>query len=392
MKQTKTLGALALALLLALPGCQRTPADSTAPQQTTAPASGLAETVPTDPNHVYEQVQENLLIDAEIIAPPEGSTPKVYVGEMKTFTKEEIDAFLAWNGDGIAEVTRDDTQDQSHVYAGNCQSGSRFTLDYSTNGLFPSSFSYINHSLYERYLAYPIYNVPYDYDQNESSRIAEMFFEPVELSFATAEEAEAQVREGLATLNLGELKLNRTLYISHDRMAQAGEILQGDEWAVLAKGGATATFPQWDDWDEGDDCYMFEFFSAADGVPMTYRFWDSGTVSYSPNSIVVWYTKDGIIELNILHPWIFGQVAESPESIISAGEALAVAKAKYANIISSQNRIIESVNLAYVYRQDGDGWLLRPVWEVKIRLKATDTVPFDTFQYVGVDAITGEEL
>ena len=108
-----------------------------------------------------------------------------------------------------------------------------------------------------------------------------MFFEPVELSFATAEEAEAQVREGLATLNLGELKLNRTLYISHDRMAQAGEILQGDEWAVLAKGGATATFPQWDDWDEGDDCYMFEFFSAADGVPMTYRFWDSGTVSYS---------------------------------------------------------------------------------------------------------------
>ena len=391
MKQTKTLSALALALLLALPGCQHTPADSTAPQQTTVPASGLAETVPTDPNHVYEQVQENLLIDAEIIAPPEGSTPKVYVGEMKTFTKEEIDAFLAWNGDGIAEVTRDDTQDQSHVYAGNCQSGSMFTLEYSTNSLYPSILSYTNYNLYERYSLYPIYSVPIDYEQNYFFYITDIFVEPVELSFATAEEAEAQVREGLATLNLGELKLNRTLYISHDRMAQAGEMLQGDEWASEVKGN-TVTYPQWDDWDEGDDCYMFEFFSAADGVPMTYRFWDSGTVSYCPNSIVVWYTGDGIIDLQVTYPWRFDQVAEAPESIISAGEALAVAKAKYANIISSQNRIIESVNLAYVYRQDGDGWLLRPVWEVKIRLKATDTVPFDTFQYVGVDAITGEEL
>lgn len=391
MKQTKTLGALALALLLALPGCQRTPADSTAPQQTTAPASGLAETVPTDPNHVYEQVQENLLIDAEIIAPPDGVTPKVYVGEMKTFTKEEIDAFLAWNGDGIAEVTRDDTQDKGHAYAGNCQSGSTFALEYSLNNLYPSIFSYVNYDLNKRYSCYQIYTTQFMYEQDTSLYIADLFAEPVDLSFATAVEAETQVREGLATLNLGELKLNRTLYISHDRMAQAGEILQGDEWSYEFK-GTTVTYPQWDDWDEGDDCYMFEFFSAADGVPMTYRDWSSSAVSYSPNSIVVWYTKDGIIELNILHPWIFGQVAESPESIISAGEALAVAKAKYANIISSQNRIIESVNLAYVYRQDGGGWLLRPVWEVKIRLKATDTVPFDTFQYVGVDAITGEEL
>ena len=391
MKQTKTLGALALALLLALPGCQHTPADSTAPQQTTAPASGLAETVPTDPNHVYEQVQENLLIDAEIIAPPDGVTPKVYVGEMKTFTKEEIDAFLAWNGDGIAEVTRDDTQDQSHVYAGNCQSGSTFALEYSLNNLYPPIFSYVNYNLNERYMDYPIYSTQTSYETNTRHYITDLFVDPEDLSFATAEEAEAQVREGLATLNLGELKLNRTLYINHDRMAQAGEMLQGDEWASEVKGN-TVTYPQWDDWDEGDDCYMFEFFSAADGIPMTYRFWDSGTVSYCPNSIVVWYTGDGIIDLQVTYPWRFDQVAEAPESIISAREALAVAKAKYTNIISSQNRIIESVNLAYVYRQDGDGWLLRPVWEVKIRLKATDTVPFDTFQYVGVDAITGEEL
>lgn len=388
MKQTKTLGALALALLLALPGCQHTPADSTAPQQTAGPA----ETAPADPNHVYEQVQENLLIDAEIIAPPEGVTPKVYAGELKIFTKAEIEAFLAWNGDGIAEVTRDDTLDQSHMYAGNCQSGATFAAEDSIRGLFPSNFWYENPDLYSRYEAYPIYSTALYAEEQSSHYITDLFVEPVAMPFATAEEAEAQVREGLATLNLGELKLNRTLYISHDRMAQAGEILQGEEWAGEAKGGAAVTYPQWDDWDAGDDCYMFEFFSAAEGVPMSYRFWSSATTSYVCNGITVWYTKDGVISLQIFGPWRFDRVVEAPEKPVSAAEALAVAKAKYTNIISSQDRVIESVNLAYVYRQDGDGWLLLPVWEVKIRLKASDTVPFDTFLYVGVNAVTGEEL
>ncbi len=65
---------------------------------------------------------------------------------------------------------------------------------------------------------------------------------------------------------------------------------------------------------------------------------------------------------------------------------------KYANIISTQSRIIEKVELTYVYEQGGDGWVLRPVWEVVIRQKASEMIPFDTFSYVRVDAITGEEM
>lgn len=64
-------------------------------------------------------------------------------------------------------------------------------------------------------------------------------------------------------------------------------------------------------------------------------------MSYCPNSIVVWYTKDGIIDLEVIYPVTFVQVVEEPEQFISAGEALEVAKNKFVNILATQKRTIE---------------------------------------------------
>ena len=398
MKRQGRWGLAALALLLALPGCGSPQAEPSEPgetsgvQQEQETAPGSVPEAPEDPTHFYEEVQENLLIDAEVTGPPEGVVPKVYEGIMKSFTKEEIDAFLAWNGDAVAEITWDGEQDQSYVYSGTCRSGSIFGMDIGLNNDFPLGFSYVNWDKNERFSSYPIYSTETMYEQGPSNYIAELFTEPEDMSFATAEEAEAEVREALETLHLGELKLNRTLYVSHTRMEQAGEVLQGEEWTRMGKGGSEVTYPQWDDWDETDDCYLFEFFSSADGIPMTHREWDGTTVSYCPNSIVVWYTGDGIVCLSVLYPWTFGKIVEEPERIVSAGDALLVAREKYANIISTQSRVIEKVELTYVYEQDGDGWVLRPVWEVVIRQKASEMIPFDTFSYVRVDAVTGEEM
>ena len=327
MKRQGRWGLAALALLLALPGCGSPQAEPSKPGETTGvqqeqeTAPGSVPEAPEDSTHFYEEVQENLLIDAEVTGPPEGVVPKVYEGIMKSFTKEEIDAFLAWNGDAVAEITWDGEQDQSYVYSGTCQSGSIFGMDIGLNNDFPLGFSYVNWDKNERFSSYPIYSTETMYEQGPSNYIAELFTEPEDMSFATAEEAEAEVREALETLHLGELKLNRTLYVSHTRMEQAGEVLQGEEWTRMGKGGSEVTYPQWDDWDETDDCYLFEFFSSADGIPMTHREWDGTTVSYCPNSIVVWYTGDGIVELDVLYPWIFGDVVEEPEEIVSAGDA-----------------------------------------------------------------------
>ncbi len=129
---------------------------------------------------------------------------------MKVFTKEEIDDFLAWNGDAVSEVTQDGLQGNEMVYAGTCRSGSTFGQGSSEEGLYPSIFSYVNQERYERYNAYPIYSTQLMYEENEEHLITYLFTEPKDLSFATAQEAETEVREALATLHLGELYLNRT--------------------------------------------------------------------------------------------------------------------------------------------------------------------------------------
>ncbi len=57
------------------------------------------------------------------------------------------------------------------------------------------------------------------------------------MACGTAAEAEEAIRMALSALGLSDIVLNRTLYISHDRMVQADELMQnrGMEW--LCQGG-----------------------------------------------------------------------------------------------------------------------------------------------------------
>ena len=80
--------------------------------------------------------------------------------------------------------------------------------------------------------------------------------------------------------------------------------------------------------------------------------------------------------------------------MISAEEALQVVQNKIGNVITGQNQELQSLTLRYLYRQDGDAWLLIPVWEAVIHQASKDPdswVP-ESCTYVTVDAITGKEI
>ena len=57
------------------------------------------------------------------------------------------------------------------------------------------------------------------------------------MACGTAAEAEEAIRMALSALGLSDIVLNRTLYISHDRMVQADELMQTEEWSGSVKGG-----------------------------------------------------------------------------------------------------------------------------------------------------------
>lgn len=381
--------ALGLALMLALPGCQE-PDGEEGIQKETEASGPLQEAVSMDPTHIFEEVREDLLIDAEISGPPAGVVPKVYEGHYKVFSREEIDAFLGVIGDGVASIDVDQVTDQEHMYGGTCTSGATFSQVYDKTGENPNAiFSYSKKDS-RRYFEYPIYINQGDYDGNSERRLAYLFEKEEDFPFATAREAEEAVRAALAALGLEDLVLNRTLYLGHNQLIQAGEVLQSEGWgSSVGKGGAAYSLV--DDWSEQDDCYMFEFFTSIDGVPMTYHSWKKETVSYCGNGVTVWYNAKGIVSLEVAFPWVSDEVAEEPKCILSAEEALEVARGKLIYVVTEQETVLNQVSLQYFYIQDKNRWLLRPVWEISVQRPSMwgDGYVLD---YVLVDAVTGEEI
>lgn len=199
--------ALGLALMLALPGCQE-PDGEEGIQKETEASGPLQEAVSMDPTHIFEEVREDLLIDAEISGPPAGVVPKVYEGHYKVFSREEIDAFLGVIGDGVASIDVDQVTDQEHMYGGTCTSGATFSQVYDKTGENPNAiFSYSKKDS-RRYFEYPIYINQGDYDGNSERRLAYLFEKEEDFPFATAREAEEAVRAALAALGLEDLVLN----------------------------------------------------------------------------------------------------------------------------------------------------------------------------------------
>lgn len=383
--------ALVLALGLVLPGCQKPEPGGDAQKLPEASAS-REEAAATDPTHIYGEVKEDFLIDAEVSGPPAGVVPKVYRGHYKTFSKEEIDTFLNLVEDGIAEVLVDGIERKDYYYSGTCTSGGKFAAQANADGTTTTAnFSYIREE--NKFFEYPIYYGQEDYDSCKSDRLAHLFEEPTDLACGSAAEAEGAVREALAALGLPDVVLNRTLYISHDRMAEADELMQTEEWGGVVKGEEISQFQE-GTWTEADDCYLFEFFSGVEGIPMTYQSWKRETTTYCGNEILVWYDAGGVLSLQVEYPWVADEVAEEPETAVSAEEALQVVQNKIGNVITGQNQELQSLSLRYLYRQDGDTWLLIPIWEAAIYQtpKDPDSWMLPSCTYVTIDAITGKEI
>lgn len=369
-------GVMAVILLAAFPGCEK--------PQTEAPSYDAAET------HILETTPEGISVDADILGMPEDGALKVYEGILKAFSQEEIDAFLTVVGDTLVETREQNVGGDLYRY-GTCASGSNLTVAINTDGSFPTSeLFYYNKEESKWYDAYPIYISQDDYDQGADLRLAHLFTEPKDFRFGTAQEVEERIREALGALGLSDLILNRVLYLDHEAMAEAGRVVQEEKYAPIKENDPG--FPVKEDWSQEDDGYMFEFFCGIHGAALCHKFFSFDTRNYLGNTITVWYQETGIVNMEIHYPWVPGAVAEEPAETVTAREALELASKKLGAIQIYQDTVITKVSLEYMYESSGDGWLLKPVWIVCAEY-GDDRLPgFTLYEYVLVDAVTGEEI
>ena len=124
---------------------------------------------------------------------------------------------------------------------------------------------------------------------------------------------------------------------------------------------------------------------------MSYLYDDSdSTATYVNSEVIVWYTKDGISYLYIDTPWTIGPEESPAQSVVSAHAAMETVKEKYAYDLVREDMQIEELRLMYRYTQDGNRWLLRPVWVARLSYSST-RLDVRLFENMYIDAFTGME-
>ncbi|MDD7652398.1 MAG: hypothetical protein PUK81_07655 [Firmicutes bacterium] len=378
-----------LAVLAMLSGCQEPGG------RVTEQTDGL-QPEDINPTHIYEEVREGFLIDAEVTGAPEGVTPKVYVGTLPTYRREAVDAFLSHVGDSISEIISDERIDESYSFCVTCTSGGRLVCRDSVNNNFEHwVFNYFNPVTDRFYDSAVLYCTPdeakiysqYKYNMN-------LYEEEKDFAFASAAEAEKEVRDTLELLGVQGLVLQKTLYLDHSALEKAygQELVQR---LFLGDDGASPAEYEERSWSEADDGYMFMFCAGVDGIPMMNSGWTSQTYTYGPSQVLVRINETGITYISAHNPWMFGEVAEQPEHLLTASEALAVAKERLRDVILGHDIIIDRANLLYYSIQDRDRWTLVPVWEIAVLHKGSTIVDgeaFDDYTYIVVNAVTGKEI
>lgn len=374
------------------------------------------ETEQTDPTHFYEEVQEGLVIDADVERPDLDFVPKVYEIELAVVSREQLDAFLAERGEKIETVEYDETNKKEGMSDFGCltDKGSYVSLHSHISELYMGCSLYYSTPSNDWYDSDYVFRYTYDeaalsgwekygaeYGNFGNSSVR--FLEPKEFSFATAAEAEASVRQTLKELGMEDLILDQTFYLDHETMAQ----VEADTMAWVAEANAEGIvigkpdeegkqreYTPKESWTEEDDCYTFVYRGGADGMPMTRGGLRRETAFYSPTEVIVRVGTEGICLLQASQVWRVKEPVEEPEEIIPAGQALEVVKEKISDVVVEEDRGISRVALGYQYMQDGDRWVMRPVWEVTVVRKDIPVPPitYDEYSYILIDAVTGKEI
>lgn len=345
-----------------------------------------------EPTHIVETVNEDFHIDAMVKEYPPDGLAGVYVGDPRRITKEEIQRFMEACGTTITS-SEESSNSNMDYYNGVCENGAVFYSEQNVQGHPYSQFLYRNDAKCQFYRAYPIYSGEESYLTNSKYTVGWMFTEPKELSFSTEAEAEQNVRRTLNVLGLSDLKLIRTLYCDHKTLEAAMlRVATYEEYGPLGAKEENNGYPIKETWLDEDDAYVFSFGFSIQDTPMCYRYFASGkTAWYTRSDVIVWYTKDGIVNLVVNTPWQKGETETPPTPIISAQSALDVAKKKLSYDFTKPDKRIEEIRLEYHYVQDRNRWLLKPVWAVACSYSSgpdTDRI----YSFINVDALTGYEL
>lgn len=344
-----------------------------------------------EPTHLTEEVEEGLIIDVEVDSPG-GDIPKIYWAQLPQLDETVLNRFFEFIGDATANQIENDVKDGIHVYAANTAKDGYvvFWRSESDRNLPVYALSYST-PIYDTY-GFAIRDY-YGSDRSVSSGDnTYLYTEPKEFSFCSYEEAKQYAEEVLKTLGIGEPILAESLYLDHEIM---GDYVQSEEaYEMLDVYGKTELVEM--NWDASLDAYYFHFTVGKDGINAVSTTFSNATFMYAPTDFLLIYNASGLVALTVQSPWCFGAVAEEPDTMIAASTVVEKVKDVETDTLVPFDRLIDQTILQYLYEQNGDRWVLKPVWVVTVlnddAMPLTNGAAEDTHSCYIFDAISGKEI
>lgn len=398
MKRITRLAALLLALAL-LGGCTGGPAESqTIPAKPAQQENETAEPGRTGPvtTHIREDLGEGMTVDLELTVPAPDAQPKVYTALYPVLDEEAVAAFWEALGRTETEVIPLEDWVGRKQYKSRSDADDMLMYNYSVSddhGNPCYDLSYVEHTVHDYGFAVR------DYSTNRSEHPDDntaFFTEEQDFSFMSRKEALARAERLLQSLGISNLSLREAFYLDHDRL---NEMLADESSAWFIEQYNGQDFAK-TGYDEADDAYVFYFDVTIDGIPVIADNFELTTLFYVAPSVAVKLNQQGVYELWAMKPWQAGEALPTTGKLIDGNEILARVKTLAQNQLSACERVIDTAALRYLPWQDGDRWILKPVWYVSILNRnavtyyrsETDSFRADTRTWYLFDAYTGEQI
>jgi len=332
--------------------------------------------------HIQRQLDTNLSVDADVIAPTGINKVNMLRVSPVTLVNKTVETLLLANSSISQKQDNGDngtvcqTADGKELYIGMGQ------VNFQT-GKFRT---YIHQILYKDIIPGDAF---FNFNRFSKNR-------DLDLPFMPHQQAVDEVKRGLLSLGISVYDKVETYSLDYQTLQTQEKTLNDKGELTSPKDGSTILK---DGWNKEDNCYFMILRSGFDNLPI-YPL-DHGSVEANtivPSAyIYVCYSQKGFEYLTMANQYQKMSTDQEGLNLISAEEALAVVKRKYGNIILTDPTTITGIELNYVrtlINQSRDEFQMVPAWcfEVTEIRAMGDGSKVTAHSRVIIDATNGGEI